>query len=159
MKKYIAILLMLEILIQASTLSKEQLKKLNTSVVISKNNNYIIEEYNSVTFKKPVLFGGENIDKIIMKTYSKMEKDIIHKDQFIAISSTASDQLMQSIIFLPEYHQYIDTMELLINKPISVNLTIELNFVKEGIKTKIFSKDRNIERFVPISDIFLIKLP
>jgi len=84
-----------------------------------------------------------------------MKKNTIHKEQFIAMSSAISNQLIQSVFFTPQYFQSIKGGEQLAVKPLQVpDLQIELLFKKDGIDTKLYSKSNKIERFVSYAEIF-----
>ncbi len=151
----IIVLLIFCSFLQASELTKPQLEKLNSSVVIEHNNTFIIEEYSKILFTKPVLFSQQDVSEVIIRTLATMKKNTIHKEQFIAISSAISNQLIQSVFFTPQYFQSIKGSEQLAVKPLQIpNLQIELLFRNDGIDTKLYSKSNRIERFVSYSEIF-----
>ena len=97
------IILILALNLWANNLTTQQQNKLNTPIVKIKNNILTIEEYNSLNFDKKIFFDGQNLDKVVIKTKATMEQGVINKEQFIAISSTLSDQIMQSIFISPQY--------------------------------------------------------
>ncbi len=156
----ISILIMIALLVNLqASITKEQQQKLNTAVVTEKNDTLTIEEYNKVTFTEPVLFAKKEVSEIYIKTYATMQKGTIHKEQFIAISSSVSDQMMQSVLFSPQYFEKMKNMELLTSKPIQkVDLNIEIKVTKEGLKTKLYSKDQTMKHFVPFDEMFLTKM-
>ncbi len=157
--KKIVLFLAICIFVEASVLSKEQTKKLNTPVVLDKNGTLTIEEYSKVTFTKPVLFDNKKVDEIIIKTKATMKKDTIHKEQFIAMSSTVSSQMTQSILFSPEYFENLKTSELLVSKPMqNPDLNVEILFTDKGLDTKLYSTNRKLEHFISYSDMFLSKI-
>ncbi len=155
----IVLFLILSMLVQASNLSKEQLKKLNTPIIIDKNNTLVIEEYTKVTFTKPVWFGNKEVSDIIIKTEASMKTNTIHKEQFIAISSNTSVQMAQAVLLSPEYFDKLKTSELLVSKPMqNPDLNIVIVFSDKGLKTKLFSANKKLEHFIPYSEMFLSKI-
>jgi len=156
MKTTIKLILMIIISLnlQANSLTKQQLEKLNNPVVKVENGVLKIEEYNSINFTKKIFFDGQSLDKVIVKTKATMKKDLVHKEQFIAISSTLSDQIMQSIFMNPQYFNDMKSIDLLVDKPKSSNLTIKIVFEKSGLNTIITNGQREQKRFVPYSEMF-----
>ena len=106
-KLKLLMILTLALNLQANSLTKQQQNKLNNPIIKVQNDTFIIEEYNSINFDKKIFFDGQSLDKVIVKTYTTMKKDTINKEQFIAISSTMSDQIMQSIFMNPQYFESI----------------------------------------------------
>ena len=151
----LVLMILLSLNLYGQSLTKQQLSKLNNSVVKVKNDTLIIEEYNSINFSKKIFFDGKNLDKVIVKNYMTMKKGFIHKEQFIAISSSVSDSIIQSIFMNPQYFNEMQSVELLINKPMQVNLTIKIEFLKDGLNTIITNGLREEKRFVPYTEIFL----
>jgi hypothetical protein len=144
--------------LSANSLTKQQIDKLNNSVVKVQNNTFIIEEYNRINFSKNISFEGKNTDKIIIKTEASMKRDIINKEQFIAISSSISDSIMQSIFMNPQYFNDMKSIELLTTKPNKTNLTIKLEFTKKGLNTTVSSSNNKQNRFVSYPEIFTQRL-
>ncbi len=158
MRKSIFLIILITLTLSAD-LTKQQLQKLNSPVVKDQNGTLVIEEYNKVTFTKPVLFDNKKLDKIIIKTKATMKKGTIHKEQFIAISSSISDQMIQSVLFSPEYFDKLKTSELLVSKPMqNPNLNVEIVFLDKGIDTKLFNRYKKIEHFIPYNELFLTKM-
>lgn len=118
------------------------------------NNTFIIQEYNNINFTKKIFFNGENLDQIVVETKAIMKKGIIHKEQFIAISSTISDQIIQSIFMNPQYYNDIKSIELLTSKPLKVNLTLYLEFKKNGLNTTVINGQREEKQFMPYNELF-----
>jgi hypothetical protein len=147
-------MILISLNLQANSLTKQQLNKLNNPIIKVQNDTLIIEEYNSINFSKKIFFDGENLDKVIVKTYATMQKGIINKEQFIAISSTLSDQIMQSIFMNPQYFESMQSIDLLVNKPKNINLTIKINFKKDGLNTTITNDKREEKRFVSYDELF-----
>jgi hypothetical protein len=83
-----------------------------------------------------------------------MKKDTINKEQFIAISSTMSDQIMQSIFMNPQYFANMKSIDLLTTKPTKINLTIKIDFTKEGLNTIVTNGKREQKRFVSYDEMF-----
>jgi len=152
------LMILISLNLQANSLTKQQSEKLNNPVVKVQNDTFIIEEYNSINFVKKIFFDGKDTDKIVVKTYATMKKELIHKEQFIAISSTLSDQIIQSIFMNPQYLNDMQSIQLLIDKPNNVNLTIKLEFEKSGLNTIVTNGQREQKRFLPYSDIFYQRL-
>jgi len=152
------LMILISLNLQANSLTKEQMAKLNTPIVQIKNSVLKIEEYNSINFSKNIFFDGKNLDKIIVKTEAFMKKSIINKEQFIAISSTLSNQIIQSIFMNPQYFNDIKSIELLTTKPNNINLTIKLKFTKDGLNTTVSSSNNKQNRFVPYTEIFKQRL-
>jgi hypothetical protein len=130
--KNIITMIFLVLNLSANELTKEQLNKLNTPMVKEENNKLFIENYNFINFKDKVSFGGKVNDKIIIKTKSIMKKSILNKEIFTALSSSASDQIINSIFLSPLYINKIKSHGLLLAKPTSFNLNIELIFIEKG---------------------------
>jgi hypothetical protein len=152
------ILIALLVNLQAN-ITKEQQQKLNRAVVTEKNDILVIEEYNKVIFTEPVLFAKKEVSEIYIKTYATMKKGTIHKEQFIAISSAISDQMIQSVLFSPQYFEKMKSSEMLVSKPMqTADLNVEIEVTKEGLKTKLYSKDQTMEHFVPFDEMFLSKM-
>lgn len=157
-KPILTALIMLTTL-NAQSLTEAQQTKLDTPVVKEQNSSLIIEEYNRVTFTEPILFEQQKVSELIIKTYAMMPKETIHKEQFIAISSSLSDQMAQSVLFSPQFAPYLKSSELLVNKPKkSEDLTIELIFDTKVINSKIYSKNKNVVNVIPYTDMFHMKL-
>ncbi len=156
MKKISKILLLVVIILSthANALTKAEHEKLNSPVVKEKGDEYHIEEYNAINFTKNVLFDGQSLKRVIVKTEASMKKGVIHKEQFLAISSSASDQIMQAVFMNPEYFPNIKSIELLIKKPQKVNLAIQMVFKKEGIESVVKNSTREEKKFVPYDDMF-----
>lgn len=155
---------MLIALIMLTTLNAESLTeakkiKLNTPIVKEQNKTLMIEEYNRVTFTKPILFEQQKVTELIIKTYANMPIKTINKEQFIAMSSSLSDQMTQSVLFTPQFAPYLKSSELLVSKPTKgEDLTLELIFNADGINGKIYSKTKNITNFISYTDMFKMKL-
>jgi hypothetical protein len=147
-------IVVLSLTLLANSLTKQQQTKLNSSIVKVSNNIFTIEEYNSINFIKKIFFDGQNLDKVIVKTYATMQKGIINKEQFIAISSTLSDQIMQSIFMNPQYFESMQSIDLLVNKPKNINLTIKIDFKKDGLDTIVTNGKREQKRFVSYDELF-----
>ncbi len=147
-------MILISLNLQANSLTNQQLEKLNNPVVKVKNSTFYIKEYNSINFTKEILFDERSLDKVIIKTEAMMQKDIIHKEQFLAISSTFSEQIMQSIFMNPQYLNEIKSIELLVNKPMKSDLIIKMEFVKDGLNTIVTNGQREQKRFVPYGEMF-----
>jgi hypothetical protein len=148
------LIIALSLTLQANSLTKQQHTKLSSSIVKVSNNIFTIEEYNSINFTKKIFFDGQSIDKVIVKTKATMQKDIIHKEQFIAISSTLSEQIMQSIFMNPQYFETIQSIDLLVNNPKNINLTININFKKDGLDTTVTNGKLEQKRFISYDQLF-----
>jgi hypothetical protein len=144
----------LSLTVQANSLTKQQRTKLSSSIIKVSNNIFIIEEYNSINFTKKIFFDGQSLDKIIVKTKAIMQKNIINKEQFVAISSTLADQIMQSIFMNQQYLESMQSIDLLVNKPKNVNLTIKINFKKDGLDTTVTNGKLEQKRFVSYDELF-----
>lgn len=153
-KLKLILMIFISLNLSANSLTKQQLDKLNNPVIKVQGDTFIIEEYNSINFSKKIFFDGQSLNKVIVKTQAFMKKDFIHKEQFLAISSTLSDQIMQSIFMNPQYFNDMRSVELLLDKPKSVNLTLKISFEKDGLNTIVTNGQREQKRFVPYSDIF-----
>jgi len=153
-KLKLLMILTLALNLQANSLTKQQQNKLNNPIIKVQNDTFIIEEYNSINFDKKIFFDGQSLDKVIVKTYTTMKKDTINKEQFIAISSTMSDQIMQSIFMNPQYFESIKSIDLLTIKPTKVNLIIKIDFTKEGLNTIVTNGQREQKRFIPYGEMF-----
>lgn len=151
-------MVMISLSLQANSLTKLQLEKLKNPIVKAEDGVLKIEEYNSINFSKKIFFDGKNTGKVIVKTESFMKKNTINKEQFIAISSSISDSIMQSIFMNPQYFNDMKSIELLTTKPISSNLTIKLEFTKKGLNTTVSSSNNKQNRFVPYTEIFKQRL-
>ncbi|MCT7609529.1 hypothetical protein N5U14_01555 [Aliarcobacter butzleri] len=159
MKKLNLILMIfISLNLQAEVLTKEQLNKLNSQVVNTSNNIYFIEEYNRVNFIEKIVFDGKNLDNIVIKTKAMMQKDVINKEQFIAISSSLSSSIVQSIFMVPQYFTKMKSIELLSLNDQNISLNINLEFTKDGINTIVSSSQNEQRRFLPYSEIFYQKL-
>ncbi|MEV9615151.1 hypothetical protein [Aliarcobacter butzleri] len=159
MKKLNLILMIfISLNLQAEVLTKEQLNKLNSQVVNISNNIYFIEEYNRVNFIEKIVFDGRNLDNIVIKTKAMMQKDVINKEQFIAISSSLSSSIVQSIFMVPQYFTKMKSIELLSLNDQNISLNINLEFTKDGINTIVSSSQNEQRRFLPYSEIFYQKL-
>jgi len=148
------LMILISLTLQANSLTKLQLEKLKNPIVKVKNDVLKIEEYNSINFSKKIFFDGESLNKVIVKTKATMKKDILNKEQFIAISSTLSDQIMQSIFMNPQYFNDMQSIDLLVNKPIKSNLIIRIEFEKNGLNTVITNGKREQKRFIFYSEMF-----
>ena len=135
-------------------LTQPQKVKLQNNVVSLRNNVYKIEEYNKLNFDKDVMFAQKSVKSIIVKTEAIMQKGIINKEQFIAISSTFSDQLMQSIFMNPVYFNNLKSIDWLVKKPKKADLVIKLVFEKNGIRVMMKSNNREEKEFVPYDELF-----
>lgn len=147
-KLKLLMILILSLNLQANSLTKEQQIKLNNPIVKVQNNTLTIKEYNSINFTKKIFFDGKNLDKVIVKTEAAMQKNTINKEQFIAISSSVSDGIMQSIFMNPQYFNDIQSIDLLTSKPTKANLTIKINFKKDGLDTIVTNGTREQKRFI-----------
>ncbi len=148
------IILTLSLNIQANTLTKAQQEKLNSPIVKIQNGIYFIEEYNRINFDKNIFFDGQSLNKVTIKTYATMKKDTIHKEQFIAISSTLSDQIIQNIFMNPQYFPNIKSIDMLTNKPNTTNLTIKIEFKKDELITIITNGKREEKRVISYDEMF-----
>jgi len=103
MTKPILIALIMLTTLNAESLTEAQKTKLNTPIVKEQNKTLMIEEYNRVTFTEPILFEQQKVTELIIKTYATMPIETIHKEQFVAMSSSLSDQMTQSVLFTPQF--------------------------------------------------------
>ena len=143
----------------SNSLSQKELQKLKSPIVTLQNNKFIIREYNSLTFDKNVLFGSKNTKKIFVETIAIMSKDnFVHKEQFIAISSSLSDQIMQSIFMNPLYFTNLKSVDLLTDKPKEIDLTIKIIVQENGIKTIAKSAKREEKNFISFKELFHQKI-
>lgn len=160
--KYLSLLLVFLISFVYSTdLNDIQKTKLKSNVVFEKDGSYQIQEYNKVNFGKKVLFDGKSIDTIYVATIAKLAKanENISKENFIAISSTISDQMIQSVFFNPQYLEHLVSVELLTSKPNQpINLEVVIDFVDNGLKTAIVSSKNKQEVFIPYGELFIQRL-
>ena len=157
--KKITLLLLVALCLKAE-LTKAQVEKLQNPVVKEKNSTLVIEEYGKMIFVKPQFFAKQNLSEVITKTYATMPKGTINKEQFIAIASTMSDQMAQSVFMgNPDYAQNLKSGELLTSKPMKKpELFIELHFTKEGVNGKMYSVDQKVENFIPYEELFITKM-
>jgi hypothetical protein len=90
MKNQIKLILMilLSLNLYGQNLTKQQLDKLHSPVVKTLGSSFIIEEFNQINFNQKVFFDGQNTNTIFVKTYAALNSDMIHKEQFIALSSS-----------------------------------------------------------------------
>lgn len=144
--------------LEGNSLKEEQSIKLNSPVVNLIDHSFNIKEFNQINFFDDIEFNRVKLKKLIIKTEATMKKDTIHKEQFIAITSTLSDQIIQSIFINPQYVNDMESIELLTYKPDSVNLTISMDFTKEGINTLISDGKMKQKRFIRYSDMFKYKV-
>lgn len=140
--------------LSADELTKEQLNKLNSPMVKEQDNKFFIENYNFINFKDKVSFGGKAIDKIIIKTKSTMKKNILNKEIFTALSSSASDQIINTIFLSPLYINKIKSHGLLLVKPTLFDLNIELTFIEKGFHITIDDGVQKQTNFIFYNQIF-----
>ena len=138
----------------SENLTQEMIKKLNTPIVKIDGGRLAIDEYNAINFSKKVIFDEHSVDRVIIKTEARMTKGIIHKDHFIALSSTLSDQIIKSIFMNPQYFTYLKSSEWLISKPKVTHLTIKILFKKDGIDTIVTNGTREQKKSFTYGEIF-----
>jgi len=152
------LMILVSLNLYGQNLTKQQLDKLNSSVVKTIGSSSIIEEFNQINFNQKIFFDGKNIDTIFVKTYTILNSNIIHKEQFIALSSSLSSSIIQSIFMNPQYFNTMKSMEVLTTKPKTVNLTINIDFKNDGINTSIQSSQHKQNDFIPYSELFFQKM-
>jgi len=135
-------------------LSKEQLNKLNSAMIHTQGDNLVIEEYNFINFKDKILFSGKNTNKIIIKTKAIMKKGTINNEMFLAFSSSVIDQGINAIFLSPQHINKIKSTGLLINKPSSFDLSIELSFNEKGFHILIDDGLQKRTDFIYYSQVF-----
>jgi hypothetical protein len=141
--------------LQANGLTKAQEKKLHSPAIkLLADNTYVIEFYNSINLKKTISFGHEKVNKIIVKSYSKMKKGTINKEVFNSISSSVSDQIMGRVFMTKKHIKDIKSVDLLTYTPKHVNFTIELDFGKKGIHVIMGDKIKKEKHFLPYYTLF-----
>ena len=159
MTKTLLVTLLMLTTLNAGELTSAQKDKLNSPRIKIQDNNLIIEEYNVFNFNEPISFEQSKTNKLIIKTYARMSKNTINKEQFLAFTSTLSSEMIASVIFDSKFSSHLRNSEFLTSKPKeSINLTIELLFTSDGIDGKIYTNNNNITNFIPYSDMFSIKL-
>lgn len=160
MKKLISTIAMifLALNLSANELTKEQLKKLNSPTVKEEDNKLVIEDYNFMNFKEKVQFAGKDTNKIIIKTKSTMKKDIINKEMFVGLSFSIIDQIINAIFLTPEYMSKIESHGLLIDKPSSFDLNIELVVIEKGFHISVDNGLQKQTHFIYFSQIFNNKI-
>jgi len=146
-------------LLNASSLSEAQKLKLNSNIIKETKDGYKIEEYNRLNFDKKILFDGVSTDKVVVSTVSTMTHNIINKEWFIAMSSTLSDQMIQSIFMNPQYFDNLSSTELLSIKPQEqITLQILLEFKVDGVMVVTKGAKGKQENFLLYNDIFYQRL-
>ncbi|MCG3692250.1 hypothetical protein [Aliarcobacter butzleri] len=160
MKKLISTIavMFLALNLSANELTKEQLNKLNSPMVKEENNNLVIEDYNFINFKEKVKFTGKDTDKIIIKTKAIMKKDTVNKDIFVSLSSSMIDQTVNSIFLTPQYMSKIQSVGLLIDKPSSFDLDIEVNVIEKGFHISVNDGLQKQTHFIYFSQLFDFKV-
>lgn len=160
MKKLISTIavMFLALNLSANELTKEQLNKLNSPMVKEENNNLVIEDYNFINFKEKVKFTGKDTDKIIIKTKAIMKKDTVDKDIFVSLSSSMIDQTVNSIFLTPQYMSKIQSVGLLIDKPSSFDLDIEVNVIEKGFHISVNDGLQKQTHFIYFSQLFDFKV-
>ena len=147
------------ITLHAGELTSAQKDKLNSPRITIQDTNLIIEEYRVFNFNEPISLEQLKTNRLIIKTYARMSKNTINKEQFLAFTSTLSSEMIASVIFDSKFSSHLLNSEFLTSKPKeSINLTIELLFTLDGIDGKIYTNNNNITNFIPYSDMFSIKL-
>ena len=107
-----------------------------------------------MNFKENVQFAGKNTNKIIIKTKSTMKKDTISKEMFVGLSSSVIDQTINAIFLTPQYMSKIESHGLLIDKPNSFDLNIELAVIEKGFHILIDDGSQKQTHFIYFSQIF-----
>jgi hypothetical protein len=153
MKKMIFLFLMATVSLQAA-LTTPQLKKLQNSLTNTKGDFIEISKYNSINFDKKVIFDNHNLEHVIVKSYAIMKQGIISKENFVSISSSMSDQILQSIFMNSQFRSSISSIDLLVNTPDKVDLTIQMEFKKSGIETIITNGVIEEKKFTPYDEMF-----
>jgi hypothetical protein len=88
-----------------------------------------------------------------------MEKGTIHKEMFLAIASSLSDQLMQSMFMNSVYMGHLKQIDNFIDRPMRTpDLTIELEFQQEGVVAKIYSENISKEQFLNYAAMFTTRV-
>ncbi|WP_418187104.1 hypothetical protein [Aliarcobacter lanthieri] len=160
MKKLISTIavIFLALNLSANELTKEQLNKLNSPMVKEKDDNLVIEDYNYINFKEKIQFGGKDTDKIIIKTKAIMKKNTVNKDIFVSLSSSIIDQTVNSIFLTPQYMNKMESVGLLIDKPSSFDLSIELNVIEKGFHISVNDGLQKQTHFIYFSQLFDFKV-
>ena len=159
MIKILLVTLLMLTTLNAGELTSGQKDKLNSPRIKIQDTNLVIEEFSVFNFNEPISLDQLKTNKLIIKTYARMSKNTINKEQFLVFSSTLASEMIASILSDPKFSPYLRSSEFLTAKPKeSVNLTIELLFTSDGIDSKIYTKNNNITNFIPYSDMFSIKL-
>jgi hypothetical protein len=149
MKKLISTIavMFLALNLSANELTKEQLNKLNSPMVKEEDNNLVIEDYNFINFKEKVKFTGKDTDKIVIKTKAIMKKD-----------TSMIDQTVNSIFLTPQYMSKIQSVGLLIDKPSSFDLDIEVNVIEKGFHISVNDGLQKQTHFIYFSQLFDFKI-
>jgi len=143
---------------QASNLTPDQFLKLKNPVAKDLGKISLVEEYNRIIFDNTILFDGKKIQSMVIKTEARMPKGLINKEQFIAISSTLSDQIIKSIFMAPQYFLHLKSIELLTQKPNKADLIININFRKDGLNILVTGSHSEQRRFISYHEIFFQRL-
>ncbi len=152
------LIIFLVLIAHASNLTPDQLLKLKNPIVKDLGKISLIEEYNRIIFDNTIIFDGKNIQSIVIKTDARMPKGLINKEQFIAISSTLSDQIIKSLFMAPQYFLYLKSIELLTPQPNKVDLTINIYFQIDGLHVLVTGMHSEQRRFIPYNEIFFQRL-
>ncbi len=139
-------------------LTTAQFKKLQSPLTKIKGEFIEISEYNKIKFDKKVIFDNHSVDQVIIKTYATMKQGIISKDNFVSISSSMSDQILQSIFMNPQFRSNISSIDLLVETPQKIDLTIKMEFNQNGINTIITNGVRKEKKLTPYDELFHFQL-
>jgi hypothetical protein len=145
---------LLAVNIWGNNLTQEELQKLHTPIVQVQGDNFNIEEYNAINFTDKIFFDGKSLNRVVVQTKATMKKGVINKEQFIAISASLSDQIMQSIFMSPQYIQSLKSVDWMTQKPKTVNLMIQINFMENGLDVVITNSKRTEKRMISYKELF-----
>jgi len=154
MRFKLIVTLLLAVNIWGNNLTQEELQKLHTPIVQVQGDNFNIEEYNAINFTDKIFFDGKSLNRVVVQTKATMKKGVINKEQFIAISASLSDQIMQSIFMSPQYIQSLKSVDWMTQKPKTVNLMIQINFMENGLDVVITNSKRTEKRMISYKELF-----
>jgi len=153
------ILLLLSIIFLNANLTKEQIAYLNSPLTQEKNDTIVIEQYYKIVFKKEIEtpFDKKKHKFVIQKNLGTMKKGVMHKEQFVSLYSSATNELEQAIFAPLLQFGAIDHVETLLTKPKNYDVLIKLDVKKNGVDIIIKSKSNITKKSISFEKLFNIK--
>jgi hypothetical protein len=140
-------------------LTEENRAKLGAPLVKEEGGVYRVETYSRLQFTQAVAFDGKNQDEILIRQSATMPKGTIHKEMFISIASSITDQMANSLFANPVYIGALKKTESFIDAPERpADLNIELDFQEEEVVAKMYSANNKSEQRIPYAALFSMQL-